>query len=237
MQQNKLDEAQPLPDYLGHRTRMKERVLTKGASSLTETDLLETLLMYSIPRRDVKPIAKRLLHQFGTLRNVLAAEQSMLLEVKGIKESTVCLFKLVEGVCFQMLTPISKKATYLDNWPAVLDFARLHLSHKNEEELICLFLNPAKKLIKHEIFDNGTRTNIEVSESKIINSCVSIKACYLILIHNHPSGNIYPSPQDIESTGQLQFKLNALGIKLIDHIIIANNQAYSILNKSLVKEV
>ncbi|MBO7244094.1 MAG: DNA repair protein RadC [Alphaproteobacteria bacterium] len=224
------------PDYIGHRKRIKERILTKGANSLTETDLLEALLTYSIPRKDVKPLAKNLLRRFSSLRNVLSAEATELMETKGIKESSVALIKLAEGICFQMLSPSQKKTTYLDNWNLIFDFARMHLSHLDEEALLCLFLTPTKRLIKHEIFSNGTINSIDIPTHKIISRCVSLKASFLILFHNHPSGNFYPSKEDIQSNNILMEKLNPLGVRLIDHLIIGNNHIYSIINKGFVKE-
>ena len=118
-----------VPDYIGHRSRMKNKVLNKGGTSLTEIELLEVLLMYSIPRKDVKPIAKQLLRKFVTLRNVLNAEPELLSDVKGVKESSICLLKTIEAACLQMLAPKIQKETYLDDWDSILDYIRLELSH------------------------------------------------------------------------------------------------------------
>ena len=224
------------PDYIGHRKRIKERILSKGANSLTETDLLEALLTYSLPRKDVKPLAKNLLRRFSSLRNVLAADPAELMDTKGIKESSVALFKLVEGICFQMLSPSTKKVIYLDEWPLIFDFARMHLSHLQEESLLCLFLSATKRLIKHEIFTDGSPSSVNIPVHKIIGRCVSLKASFVILAHNHPSGNFYPSKEDIVSSKTLKDQLSTLNVKLIDHFIVGNNQIYSIFNASFVKE-
>ena len=80
-----------------------------------------------------------------------------------------------------MLSPSQKKTTYLDNWNLIFDFARMHLSHLDEEALLCLFLTPTKRLIKHEIFSNGTINSIDIPTHKIISRCVSLKASFLIL--------------------------------------------------------
>lgn len=236
MKENNKTSEQIIPDYIGHRKRIKERILTKGANSLTETDLLEALLTYSIPRKDVKPIAKSLLRRFSTLRNVLSADPNALMETKGVKESSIALLKLVEGVCFQILDPVNKKSTYLNDWSSIFDFARMQLSHLDEEALLCLFLTHNKKVIKHVIFDTGTTTSINLPAHKLTSLCVSLKASFLILVHNHPSGNFYPSREDIESSNILIEQLNALGVTLLDHFIIGNNKIYSILNRSFVKE-
>lgn len=234
-EKEKLDKPLP-PDYIGHRKRIKERILDKGATSLTETDLLEAILTYSIPRKDVKPLAKSLLRRYSTLRRVLAAEPIELMEIKGIKESSVALFKLVEGMCYQMLLPLNKKLVYLDDWSSIFNFARMKLSHLEEEALLCLFLTPAKTLIRHEIFNNGTVDSINIPANKIISRCVSLKASFFILVHNHPSGNFYPSKEDIISSMTLKEKLSTIGVDFLDHFIIGNNNIYSIFNQSFVKE-
>lgn len=230
-----LSEEQNIPDYIGHRSRMKNKVLDKGGTSLTEVELLEVLLMYSIPRKDVKPIAKQLLRKFITLRNVLAAEPTQLADIKGIKESSICLLKTVEASCLQMLLPIKKKETYLEDWYSVLDFIRLNLSHLQNESLFIIYLNKKKMILKFDIEEKGENDSIQISPSKIANNCVAAKASYIILVHNHPSGKPEPSRADIENTALLKNFLNPLNIQLIDHLIVANNTIYSINNHGILK--
>ncbi|MBQ8251197.1 MAG: DNA repair protein RadC [Alphaproteobacteria bacterium] len=224
-----------VPDYIGHRSRMKNKVLDKGGTSLTEIELLEVLLMYSIPRKDVKPIAKQLLRKFVTLRNVLNADPGLLADVKGVKETTICLFKTVEAACLQMLAPKIQKETYLDDWDSILDFIRLNLSHKDKECLMVIYLNRKKKVITTSISDTTARANIQIIPSDIVSKCVSAKAAAIILIHNHPSGRPTPSDSDIKNTLFLTDQLATLEIELIDHLIVGNNTVYSIKNRGIVK--
>ena len=226
-----------VPDYIGHRSRMKNKVLDKGGTSLTEIELLEVLLMYSIPRKDVKPIAKQLLRKFVTLRNVLNADPGLLTDVKGVKESTICLFKTVEATCLQMLAPKVQKETYLDDWDSILDFIRLNLSHKDTECLMVIYLNRKKKIITTNMLSSSGRSNVQVIPSEIVNKCVSAKAAAIILIHNHPSGKPTPSDADIKNTRLLAEQLSTLDISLVDHLIIGNNTVYSINNRGIIKSL
>lgn len=226
---------QDIPDYIGHRARMKNKVLDKGGSSLTEAELLEVLLMYSIPRRDVKPIAKQLLRKFITLRDILAAEPAMLTDIPGVKDSTVCLLKTIEASCLQMLSPINKKETYLEDWKSVLDFIRLNLSHLKNEALFLIYLNGKKKILKFDIEEKGTSDNVQINPNLIANNCIAAKASYIVLVHNHPAGKPNPSAADIESTKALSEYLRPLSIHLIDHLIVGNNSVYSINNHGFLK--
>ncbi len=226
-----------IPDYIGHRSRMKDKVLDKGGTSLTEIELLEVLLMYSIPRKDVKPIAKQLLRKFVTLRDVLNAPIEMLKDVKGVKESTICLLKTVEATCLQMLSPKVKKETYLDDWDSILDFLRLQLSHQDREYLMIIYLNRKKKVITTTISNTNARESVKIMPSEIINQCVSTKAASIILVHNHPSGRPVPSDSDIKNTHMLAEQLATLAIELEDHLIVGNNQVYSIKNRGIIKNI
>lgn len=228
------DNQEKIPDYIGHRARMKDKVLTKGANSLTETELLEFLLMYSIPRKDVKPIAKDLLRRFLSLRNVLSASPALLEQTRGVKESTICLFKAVEASCFQMLGPSTEKETYLEDWDSILDYARMHLSHLDTEILLIIYLDSKKRVLKVEPVDQGARGEIQIVPSKIVTDCIAAKASFIILIHNHPSGKILPSQDDLESTRILSEKLASLDITLVDHLIVSKNKVYSINSRSVI---
>lgn len=231
-------EIEPIvPDYIGHRSRMKNKVLDKGGTSLTEIELLEVLLMYSIPRKDVKPIAKQLLRKFVTLRNVLNAPIELLKDVKGVKDTTVCLFKTVEAACLQMVSPNPRKETLLDNWDSILDFLRLNLTHKDKEHLMIIFLNRKKVVITTSTTDTSARENVKIIPAEIANQCVSNKAASIILVHNHPTGRPQPSDSDIKNTIFLAEQLATLGIELSDHLIVGNNLVYSIKNRGIIKEI
>ena len=229
------DNQEQVPDYIGHRARMKNKVLCKGADSLTEAELLEFLLMYSIPRKDVKPIAKQLLRRFLSLRNVLSATPALLSETPGVKESTICLLKAVEQSCFQMLGPNIEKETYLEDWDSVLDFVRIKLAHLDTETLLIIYLSAKKKVLKVEPIDQGLRDEIQIIPSKIVSDCVAAKASFIILVHNHPSGKILPSEDDLSSTRILTEKLKPLDITLIDHLIVSKSSIYSINSRGILK--
>lgn len=226
----------PLPDYLGHRKRMREKLLEKGAYSLTEAEIMELILMAAIPRKDVKPLAKQLLRQFVNLRGVLTADVRQLQQVKGIKESTISLIKLIESACMQMVAPNVRKGTVLSEWSQILDFCRLHLSHIPEEHLFIIYLDDKRKIILYDDFQRGTKNRLQLFPIDIMKRALNLSASALILVHNHPSGEARPSKEDLHQTVDLAELLESVGIFIFDHLIIGDNRIYSINSKGIINE-
>lgn len=220
------------PHFHGHRQRMKEKILEKGCSSLTELEILECLLMYAIPRIDVKPLSKELIKTYGSLREVIEADPQLLMKHKGIKESSVCLLKLVEGACLEGLKPGSKKAIYLKNTESILNYCKFNLGHKRTERLIIIYLTNTHKVINYEEYDQGSANSITLDIKQIIKTALNNTAKYIILVHNHPSGRAQPSKNDIEFTKYIEKMLSPMEIYVIDHLIITQNAAFSIRSSS-----
>lgn len=230
------NSSHPLPDYLGHRKRMYKKLLEKGAYSLTEAEIMELILMKAIPRKDVKPLAKQLLRQFISLRGVLTADVRQLQQIKGVKESTITLIKLIESACMQMVTPNMHKGTILSEWAQILDFCRLNLSHIPEEHLFVIYLDDKRKIIICDDFQRGTKNKVQIFPIDIMKRALNLSASALILVHNHPSGKAYPSKEDLYQTLKLEELLESVGICIFDHLIIGNNQIYSINSKGIIDE-
>ena len=106
----------------GHRARLRNKILTGKADLLEDYEILELILMYAIPRKDVKPLAKNLIERFGSLGNVVSAPLSDLLEVSGVKESTAALLKSLQEVSLRLLKKETQKDTILDSWEKVENY-------------------------------------------------------------------------------------------------------------------
>lgn len=223
-------------DCDGHRQRMMQKLLEKGPQSMTEAELLEMLLMRALPRRDVKPLSKALLRHFTSLKSVIKADSCQLSAFPCVKESVISLFKLVDGVCLQMLAPSQRKGPILSEWPQVLDFCRLNLSHIMEEHLYIIFLDDKHRIILHEDFQRGTKTRIQIYPIEIMKRALNLSARSIILVHNHPSGEARPSREDLNQTADLEEFLNTVGITILDHLIIGDNKIYSINSKGIINE-
>ena len=144
-----------LPHYHGHRDRLRARFAETGGDALPDYELLELVLFRSIPRRDVKPIAKELLRRFGTFAEVLAAPPSRLVEVDGIGEAIVLDLKLVEAAARRLARGAVKNRAVLSSWAAVLDYCRTAMAFMDREQFRLLFLDKRNALIADEVQQSG----------------------------------------------------------------------------------
>lgn len=228
--------VEPAPDYLGHRSRMRQKLLEKGAQSLSEIELLELILMTALPRRDVKPLAKQLMRQFLNIQGIIHADVTQLSEINGVKESVISLLKLIEGTCSVLLKPDMKKGTVLSDWHKIIDYCRLHLSHEKCEHLYLIYLDKRMKIITIDDFQKGSQSHLPVYPQEILKRALNLNASKLIMVHNHPSGEASPSVADIQQTNDLIDFLENTGIAIYDHLIIGNNQVYSLNHRKIMDE-
>ncbi len=227
-------EKQPEPDYIGHRARMRQKLFEKGAQSFSDVELLELILMSAIPRKDVKPIAKRLFRHFVNFPNIVHADICELKQIEGVGDSVISLLKIVEGACHAVLKPEMQKGTVLKEWHQVIDFCRFHLSYEKTEHLYLVYLDARMRLITIDDFQKGSSTRITIVPQDILKRALNLGAASLIMVHNHPSGSPKPSREDLQRTAELSDYLSHAGVTVYDHLIIANQGVYSLNRKGLV---
>lgn len=212
----------------GHRQRVLEKFLTYGGEIFADYELLEFILMQSIPRKDVKPLAKELLMSFGSLENVLNAPTDQLKQIKGVGERTIGLFHLMMTVSQKLTKERLKKAPILSDWQSLLDYAQLTYMGENIEKFRVLYLNRHYQLIHSEVHQTGTTNHVPVYPREILKRALNVNASAVVLIHNHPSGEPLPSKDDLEVTKEIERLLSTIPIKMVDHLIIgANKKVYS----------
>ncbi len=230
-----MDSAKPtVPDYIGHRARMRQKLLEKGSHSLSDIELLELILMTAIPRKDVKPLAKKLMRQFLNFSNVVHAEVCELKQIDGVGESVISLLKIIEGSCHVLLKPEMQKGTVLKEWHQVIDFCRFHLSYEKTEHLYLVYLDSRMRLITIDDFQKGTVSRISIVPRDILKRALNLGATSLVMVHNHPSGSPKPSREDLQQTAELNEYLTHAGVTIYDHLIIANQSVYSLNRKGLI---
>lgn len=211
------------PHYADHRRRLRERYARGGSSGLQDYELLELLLTYAIPRRDVKPLAKDLIAAFGSLSGVLDASIPELAEVKGMGETSATLLRLVQDLGAVYLGERLEQKPQVSAATDVLDYARAALSGRPHEAFMVLFLDTQNRLIAHEILSEGTVDNVVVYPRRIVEAALGHNAAALILVHNHPSGDCAPSPDDCSLTEELARTTSTLDIHVLDHLIIGKH--------------
>ena len=218
----------PKPENVqGHRERLRNRILTGPYASVADYEILECLLGYAIPRRDVKPIAKELIRHFKSLGNVFAATPADLMEVTGIKEMTATLLHAVHYAHLHALEKEISGHSVIEKWDKILDYYFVNIGRETRETFHVLFLNAKACVISDEELQKGTVNQTAIYPREIIKRALALGAVYIVLIHNHPSGDLKPSPDDILMTEQLEQTCKGVNIKLHDHIIVSKKGVYS----------
>lgn len=215
------------PHYTGHRQRLKEKLLEHGHSYMKDYELLELLLMLAIPRIDVKPLSKDLLKKFGSFDKVINADENDLKQIKGIKENTIAVFKIVQGSIVRSLKSKIEKTNIINNWTKLLDYCLSNIANEPVEQFRILFLDTKFHLIKDKLMQKGTINYASVYPREIVKEVLNLNANSIIMIHNHPSGSLTPSQSDIDITNQVKNAVEAIGVNLHDHIIIGKGGKYT----------
>ncbi len=215
------NDAAPEAHYLGHRERLRQKILQFGAETLQDYELLEAILMAAIPRRDVKPLAKEILQTFGSLSAALNAKPEELTRIGGIKDSTVALFALVREASIRMLKNQIVDTPVINSWNALIAYCRASMGQKKIEALRILFLDSQSRLIKDEIMQTGTINQTVVYPREVARRSMELGALSIIVVHNHPAGDLRPSKADITMTQTLRDALKPLNITLVDHLIVS----------------
>ena len=207
--------------YLGHRERLRQKILQFGAETLQDYELLEALLTAAIPRRDVKPLAKEILQTFGSLSAALNAKPEDLTRISGITEAPVALFALVREASIRMLKSQIVDAPVINSWNSLVAYCRTSMEQKKIEALRVLFLDSQCRLIKDEIMQTGTINQTVVYPREVARRAMELGAMSIIIVHNHPAGDLRPSKADVAMTQTLRDALKPLNITIVNHLIMS----------------
>ena len=210
----------PKPDQAGHRKRLRQRFMKAGADALPDYEMLELLLFQAIPRRDTKPLAKRLLKHFGSFNEVISAGAGALREVEGAGEAVLVTLKTVRAAALRLSREEIMNRPVLANWDKLVAYCRASMGFEKTERFRILFLNRQNVLIADEVQQTGTVDHTPVYPREVIKRALELGATALIMVHNHPSGDPKPSKADIDMTNEVKDAGSKLGITLHDHLIV-----------------
>lgn len=215
--------SEELPDYIGHRQRLKERFKLGGGGDMADYEMLELLLTLAIPRKDTKPLAKALVKEFGSFAEVLFASDDKLMTFTGLKENTILVFRIVREAALRMTWQklSATEAPVLTSYDAIIEFR-------------VIFLNAKNRIIGEEVQQRGSVNAVAIHPGEVMRSAVLKGATALILVHNHPSGDVTPSRADIEVTRKIAEALAAVEIRLIDHFIVSKSLVFSFNDHGLL---
>lgn len=223
-----MSQAAAPPHHLGHRDRLRERARAAGLGALPDYELLELFLFRSIPRADVKPLAKALIARFGGLSGVLGASEAELRTVKGVGEQAAQDLKLMHEAAVRIGREAIARRTVITAWSQLLAYVKLALAHETREQFRVLFLDKKNQLIQDEVMHQGTIDHAPAYPREVIRRALEVGAGAVILVHNHPSGDPSPSGADIEMTRRIAEAGQAMSIRVHDHLIVGRDGVASL---------
>ncbi len=218
----------------GHRARKKEQFREYGLDTFADHEALELLLYYAIPRADTNPVAHRLLERFGSLDGVFSAPAQELKNVDGVGESAATLLSLVFPLVRRARISASKDPVILSSTEAAGDFFKNLFFGLRDEHLYEACLDAKGKLLRCKLVAAGSVDTVAVNLRKIVEYAFQCNASAVILAHNHPSGLALPSKEDNTMTILANEALRSVGITLIDHIVVADDDYVSSRHNGLL---
>ncbi|WP_295747541.1 DNA repair protein RadC [uncultured Oscillibacter sp.] len=211
----------------GHREHMRRRFLENGLSGFADHEALELLLYYAIPRRDTNPIAHELMDRFGTLSGVLSAPVELLKQVDGVGESAAVLLRLAPLLAQKARLAEAEREIALNTVDSIGAYLLERFSQERNEAVYQLCLDRKGKLLACKRLGEGSASAVNLDIRKLVENALLSSASSVILAHNHPSGVALPSDDDHTATQQARAALEAIGVQLADHIIVADGDFVS----------
>lgn len=219
---------------LGHRERLRKRLLESEGKGLPDYEILELLLFAAKPRGDVKPLAKELLKEFGTLASLLHAPPEKLTQIDGMGEASIAALKAVLEASCRLIKHETSEKPILNAWNKVIEYCHARMAHLEKEQFRLLFLNRKNELVADEIQQEGTVDQTPIYPREVVKRALDLNASAIIMVHNHPSGDPTPSDADIDITRRVKRALKQLDIRLYDHVIIGKNGHTSLKAKGFI---
>ncbi len=221
-------------DGSGHRARLRQRLFEGGPDALLDHELVEYLLGLALPRRDTKPLAKRLIHEFGGFGGLLTADGPSIARIGEISEGAAAAIKIAQAAALRLLEAGIAGRPVLGSWQALLDYLHADMAHQPVERVRVLYLNSKNMLIRNEPVSEGSVDEAAIYIREVIRRALELQAVALILVHNHPSGDSTPSQQDIRLTRNLIEAGRPLSISVHDHIIVGSSGHQSLRALGLI---
>lgn len=218
--------------HTGHRERLRQKFLD---GRLADYELLELLLGYAIPRRDVRPLARMLIAQFGGVGAVLAAPVDKLTQIPGMGQNTAVFIKSINQLMIIGYHDDMKSQSIFHDRRTLANYCKAQLMGKTIEEVHTLYLDADYRLLSDEVHTRGTRDESSVYPREILKRALVLNARNVVMVHNHPTIGRSFSQDDIKITAQVQELLNSVGIELYDHLVVSGTIVYSARDLQLLK--
>lgn len=219
----------------GHRQRLRNKFQEGGLDRFSDEEVVEFLLTLGTPRKDVKAPARQALRVFGSLSGVLSAPIDKLETIEGIGPKNALYLNLVHQVAGRYLRDRARGKAFLGSSKAVFDYLFHAMRDLKREVFKVLFLNRKNELILDEDVFLGSLTGSAVYPREVLTLALEKRAAAMVFVHNHPSGDPAPSPEDRRLTRDLVWAANLLMIQVLDHVIIGHNTYYSFADDGCIQ--
>jgi DNA repair protein RadC len=213
--------------------RPRERLLAQGAAALSDAELVAVLLRSGVRGKSAVDLARDLLSQYEGVTRMLEAGAE-LETIKGLGPAKRAQFAAAIELARRALQEQLKQNAALTSPGAVRDYLRLKLAARKEEAFVCIWLDAQHRAIQIEEPFRGTLTQTSVYPREIVKAALRVNAAAVIFAHNHPSGVAQPSQSDELLTRNLKEALSLIEVKVLDHFIVAGNQAISFAERGLL---
>ena len=219
----------------GHRQRVKKEFLTTGGQGWPEHRLLELLLFYAIPQRNVNPLAHALLERFGSFHAVLEAPEEELCRVEGVGEYAASLLRLFAAVGRRMEESRAGQREKLRNRMEAQEHCRRLLAGRRQEAFYVVCLDGQMQVLADVQIATGSLSEVAAYPRLVAEAVLRHNAHSVVLCHNHPGGSAVPSQSDLDMTAELAALLASLEVALADHIIVADGETFSLYASELIR--
>lgn len=220
--------------HIGHRKRLRNLFNQTDATTLPEHQILELMLSFVLPQKDVNPLAHQLLNEFGCLTNVLEASPTNLMKVKGIGEVVASFLSFCSK-----LPEIYKnsKANYkcrLQTPNEIISFLKQSVDFTSVEKFYFICLGTKGDVLCFKNMGAGSITQLYVNNRELIQQILKYPTHTVVLCHTHPNGKPVPSQEDRAFTMSLCELLDSLSIRLCDHVILSPDGYFSFFENKLL---
>lgn len=227
-------------DY-GHRQRLRESIIN-NYNAITKEKIFEYLMCLAIPMRDTRILSKNILEKVdGSFLSLFNKSPEFLKDTLNLPDTIIAAILTVSKVMsFYNMEELQdlKSGIIFDSRNKIFNYFKKEIGSKDTEQTIILFLNSSQKLISKLVFGDNGITKISFNMNDIISKMLNCHARFVVLSHNHPSGNPEPSQQDIDTTKLFEESIKYIGeVELVDHVIVSGSKYFSFFeHKMLAKQ-
>lgn len=218
--------------HTGHRERMRERFRKEGLSAFSEHEVLELLLMYAIPRRDVNPLAHELIDRYGSLAGVLEANESELVQFCGMTKAAASLICLMPQLFSRYQQSGMGERPTVNTLADAKKYCAALFTGARDERFYAILVDQSGHVLYTELLYEGTIDEVTIYPRQIVEMVMRHHAYGVLFVHNHPSGQIHPSQADLDTTQRIIDALHLISARVIDHLIFTKESVYSMIRGS-----